>query len=85
MARISRCDYTNAKQITYSFEANWSLNDQMVSWDATIWRGGQVVGSQGGVFRDRPSKDVSNLVGDVVRANLEAGIEHYHRQALLDS
>ena len=76
MAKISKRNYTTRKRNIYSFEASWELADRTVNWEAKIWRGGQVVGAQGGTFWDTPGSDIDKLVAGRVRANLEAGMEN---------
>ena len=76
MAKISKRNYTTKQRNIYSFEASWELLNEIVSWEAQIWRGGHMVGAQAGSFRDSPSKGIDDLVAGRVRANLEAGIEN---------
>jgi hypothetical protein len=80
MTHISRRDYTTRKRITYSYEANWELAADVVNWNANIWKGGYIVGSQQGSFSDPLGTDIGGLVAGRVRAYLEtADVSHRWR------
>jgi hypothetical protein len=84
VTHISRRDYTTRKRITYSYEATWELAADVVSWNANVWKGGHIVGSQQGSFSNPPAKDIGDLVAGRVRAYLETADVSYRWRVLTD-
>ena len=75
MTHISKRDYTTRNRRTYSFEASWQPTETGVSWDATIWRNGQLVGNQSGLVSGEANAATSDVVASRIRAVIEAGVE----------